>query len=354
MVTKVPLALVRCLSMARPPLKVVAELAGVSEPTVSRVLNGRTGVAMATRDRVTAALAELGYDHDLRQSDPTRPKSRGTIGIISGELVNPVFPELAHRIMERLAAHGLIATIGVADPNLAEEQRYVEEFMSTGVDGMVIIAGQHSEVDGDLATYQELVANDVPFVLVNGADTSLDVPHVWADESIAAERAVAHLVSLGHTRIGCILGTHKYVPTSRFISGYERAMATAGLDIPASSVATTSFTFEGGLACGRTLVERGFTGLICGNDLMALGAVAAVRRLHLDVPANVSVVGYDATMTSSISDPPLTTVRQPYEAMGQMIVNALISEIDRGRHLRQLIVFDPVLVVRSSTGPAPT
>ena len=116
----------------------------------------------------------------------------------------------------------------------------------------------------------------------------------------------------------------------------------------------TTFTFEGGLASGRTLVERGFTGLICGNDLMALGAIAAVRRLHLDVPGDVSVVGYDGTMTSSISDPPLTTLRQPYEAMGQMIVDALVSEIEGDRHLRQQMVFDPVLVVRSSTGPAPS
>ncbi len=339
--------------MVRPPLKVVAQLAGVSEPTVSRVLNGRAGVASTTKARVTAALADLGFDELPSPSDPTRARSRGTIGIITGELVNPVFPELAHRVMERLTGHGLIATIGVAHNNLAEEQRYVEEFVSAGVDGLIFIAGRHSEVDGDLATYQKLVANDIPLVLVNGADTSLDVPHIWADESIASERAAAHLISLGHTRIGCILGTDRYVPTSRFIAGYERAMAHADLEIPASGVVHTSFTFEGGLASGRSLIERGFTGLICGNDLMALGAVAAVRRLDLDVPGDVSVVGYDGTMTSSISDPPLTTLRQPYEAMGQMVVDALVSEIDQGRHLRQQIVFDPVLVVRSSTGPAP-
>ncbi len=340
--------------MERPPLKIVAELAGVSEPTVSRVLNGRSGVASPTRERVTMALAELGYDHLPSETDPTRPRSRGTVSIITGELVNPVFPELVHRIMERLTAHGLLATIGVADPHVASEQRYVDEFLSTGVDGLILVAGQHAEVDGDLSTYQKLVANDVPFVLVNGADTSLDVPHIWADEAIAAERATAHLISLGHTRIGCILGTGQYVPTARFVSGYERAMDQAGIDRPASAVTNTSFTYEGGLASGRTLVERGFTGLICGNDLMALGAVAAVRRLHRHVPDDVSIVGYDGTLTSSISDPPLTTLRQPYEAMGKMIVNALVSEIDRGRHLRQQMVFDPVLVVRASTGPVPT
>ena len=338
--------------MSRPPLKTVAELAGVSEPTVSRVLNGRAGVARRTRERVAQALAELGFEHlpEPPARIPTRPTAPGTVGIITGELVNPVFPELAHRIMERLTGHGLLATIGVADRHVADEQRYVDEFLRAGVDGLIFIAGSHAEVGGDRAIYEKLVANEIPFVLVNGADTNLPVPHVWADESIAAERAVTHLITLGHTRIGCVLGTTRYVPTARFVAGYERAMAAAGLIVPRAAIAHTSFTFEGGLASGRSLVSREFTGLVCGNDLMALGAVAAARRMHRSVPEDISVVGYDGTLTSAISDPPLTTVRQPYEAMGQMISDALVSEIDQSRQFRQNFVFDPVLVVRDSTG----
>lgn len=322
---------------------------------MSRVLNGRTGVAIRTRERVANALAELGFEHlpEPAEHRPLRPATRGTVGIITGELVNPVFPELAHRIMERLTGHDLLTTIGVADRHLADEQRYVEEFLNAGVDGLVFIAGRHAETGGDHTVYKELLANEIPFVLVNGADSGLPVPHIWADESIAAERAVAHLITLGHTKIGCVLGTTRFVPTNRFITGYERAMAAAGLEVPKAAIMHTSFTFEGGLASGRSLVSREFTGLICGNDLMALGAVTAARRLHRSVPGDVSIVGYDGTPTSSISDPPLTTVRQPYEAMGQMISDALISEIDQSHQFRQNLVFDPVLVVRSSTGQAP-
>ncbi len=334
--------------MQRPPLQRIAEIARVSPATVSRVLNGRPGVTDTTRAKVTAALATLGFE-DLPSPRPTR---RGAVGLITGELDNPVFPELAHGIMRRLARHGLVATVGVAERNLSSEQRLVEEFCGVGVDGIVFVAGHHAEVGGDHSGYVRLAEQGVPFVLVNGADTGLDVPHAWVDERIAARLAVEHLASLGHRRIGCILGTNRYVPTERFSAGYADAMQDGGLTVPSDPIVHTSFTFEGGLASGRELIERGFTGLVCGNDLMALGAIAAARRAGHEVPGDVSVVGYDGTFISAVSDPPLTTLRQPFDDMGELVADALVSEIDHGRRFRQKFVFDPVLIVRGSTGTA--
>lgn len=336
--------------MSRPPLKDVANLAGVSEPTVSRVLNGRAGVAEATRRRVVAALEGLGYG----VPEAPRRMPRNAVGIISGEITNPVFPALTHEVSARLARHGIVSTIGVAATDTGTEEQYVEEFRRVDVDGIVFIAGRHSETGGDLGTYRRFADEQMPFVLVNGADTGLDVPHVWADEAIAARRAVEHLASLGHERIGCVLGSGRYVTTSRFIDGFTAALAGADLERRADDVVGTSFTLEGGRAGAHRLLGQGITGILCANDLMALGAIQAVERSGRTVPADVSVIGYDGTDMTATTSPPLTTLRQPFADMGDIIADALVSEIDGTCRFRDRYVFEPELVVRGSTGPPRT
>lgn len=332
--------------MVRPPLKAVAALANVSEPTVSRVLNGRAGVAEATRIKVVAALESLGF------TDIPEPKQerRNVVGMICGEFANPVFPAFVHQISTHFAQHGMLTTVAVTDPNMNPEERCIREFLATGVDGIVMIGGRHAEVDGDLQHYAELIERDVPIVLVNGRATSLDAPHVRCDEEAGARKAVTHLIRLGHRKIGCLLGDARYIPTQRFISGYRRSMTEAGLPIPDGSVIETPFTLEGGRAGATRLMELGFTAMISGNDLMALGAVQAGADTGLSVPADLSVVGYDGTDYTALTNPPLTTLRQPFEDIARLVVEAMVSEIDGTERLRDHYVFEPALVARDTTG----
>jgi DNA-binding LacI/PurR family transcriptional regulator len=295
---------------------------------------------------VVAALAQLGFT-DVPESGPTR---RGSVGIISGELTNPVFGELVHAVTGRLAGHGIVASTGVAATGLMPEERYIQEFLAARVDGMVFVAGHHAEDRGDLSCYQQLIEREIPFVLVNGGETGLAAPHILSDEAIAAERGVEHLVALGHERIGCVLGARRYLPTLRFIAGYRRGMEAAGLAPGQDAIVETAFTLEGGQAGARRLIGRGFTGLVCGNDLIAVGAIWAARSLGLRVPDDVSVVGYDGTDFTATCDPPLTTVRQPFGDMAVLIADALVSEIDRSRRFRDIYVFAPELIARGSTG----
>lgn len=330
--------------MERPPLKQVAELAGVSEPTVSRVLNGREGVRAATRERVVAVLQSLGFDE---VPEPRRPR-RGVIGLVCGEFLNPVFPTFVHHISTELARRGYLTSIVVTDRELAPEDRCVRELEQTGVDGMIFIAGHHAEADGDLTHYRRLHAEGIPIVLVNGMATDLDVPHVRCDEGAGARRAVSHLIKLGHTRIGCLLGPSRYVPTTRFIAGYRETMAAHGFAEPVDAIVETAFTLEGGRAGATRLLDDGFTAMIAGNDLMALGAVMASRGR--DEPP-VSVVGYDGTDMTQLTDPPLTTLRQPFEDMAQLIVDAIACEIEGDRRCRDHYVFEPQLIARGTTHP---
>ncbi len=332
----------------RPALKDVAELASVSEPTVSRVLNGRPGVARSTRARVVAALAELGF------TDVPEPRAvqRGVVGLIVGELTNPVFPAFAHHIGTRLGRHGILTSVAAADPRLAPEERNIDEFLSAGVDGMIFVGGRHAEVGGDLGAYERLRERNVPLVFVNGDTTHLDVPHIRCDEGAGAERAVDHLVALGHERLGLILGSPRYIPTPRFIDGYRRALARHGLTEPDDAIVETVFTIEGGRAGGSRLVRQGITGVVAGNDLMALGAVSAAVSNGLSVPGQLSVVGYDGTDVTSYSNPPLTTLRQPFEDMSQLICDAVLSGIAGSHQFNDTYVFEPQLVARTTSGHA--
>lgn len=328
--------------MARPPLKQVAALAGVSEPTVSRVLNGREGVRPATRERVVGALRSLGFD-DVPAPGPPR---RGVIGLVCGEFLNPVFPTFVHHVSTELARRSHLTSIVVTDRDLAPEERCVRELEQAGVDGFVFVAGHHAEIDGDLGHYRDLQAAGTPFVLVNGAATDLDVPHVRCDEGAGARQAVSHLVKLGHTRIGCLLGSSRYIPTARFVAGYRDTMARHGLPEPEDAIVETAFTLEGGRAGATRLLDNGITAMIAGNDLMALGAVLASRGR--DAPP-VSVIGYDGTDMTQVTDPPLTTLRQPFEDMAQLIVDAVLSEVDGTARYRDHYVFEPQLVARATT-----
>jgi DNA-binding LacI/PurR family transcriptional regulator len=332
--------------VSRPLLRDVAALAQVSEPTVSRVLNGRTNVAAATRDKVTAALQQLGY------TDVPEPKAvrRNVCGIVCGEFLNPVFPTLIHHISEALAREGFLTNVTVTDPNSAPEERCVRELRGSGVDGAIFVGGHHAEVDGDMSVYRFAAGEGLPMVLVNGGDTRLDVPHVYCDERIGAYKATTHLIELGHTRIGCVLGTDRFVPTGRMLSGYRSALADASLVPPAGAVTSVAFTLEGGRVGARKLLDAGFTGIIAGNDLMALGAIRAAASGVRDTGV-VSVVGYDGTDFTSMSNPPLTTIRQPFEDMALHIASALVSEIDGSRRFRDHYVFEPELILRESTRP---
>ena len=333
------------VAMSRPPLRDVATLAGVSEPTVSRVLNGRAGVADATRSRVVDALANLGF---TEVPEPGAVRT-GMVGVITGELTNPVFGELSQTIATRLARHGLIATLGVAARNLTPEERYVDEFIASGVDGIVMIAGSHARTDVDVSVYEQIVERNVALVLVNGAHLGLDIPYVWTDESLGAARAVDHLRSLGHTNIGAVVGQPMYVGSVRHQAGYERGMSVAGLTPDAGALVSAPFTYEGGVAGGRKMIERGITAVLCANDLMALGVVAAARQAGLEVPRDFSVVGYDGTDFTATSDPALTTLKQPFDDMGELVADALASEIDGTHRFRDTFVFEPDLIVRNST-----
>ena len=239
-------------------------------------------------------------------------------------------------------------------PGGVHEDDYTQMLLERGVSGIVFVSGLHADSGADHQRYRDLLDRGLPIVLVNGFADDVDAPYVSTDDHAATDLAVEHLVSLGHTRIGLAVGPDRFVPAIRKITGFRQAMARLVPDLDVEPLIERSlFTVEGGHAAAVRLLESGCTAIVCGSDLMALGAIRAVRDTGRQVPRDVSVVGYDDSPLIAFTDPPLTTLRQPVQGMGEAAVRALVDEI-AGQHApRAEYVFRPELVVRGSTGAAP-
>ena len=336
--------------MRAPRLADVAEQAGVSEATVSRVLNGKPGVAEATRVAVLAAVDMLGYDRPAK----LRRASVGLVGLVVPELDNPVFPAFAQAIESELAARDYTPILCTQKAGGIGEDDYVQMMIERGVSGIIFVSGLHADATADMSRYVALLDRGLPIVLINGYQESIDAPFVSNDDVGAMTLSVAHLAGLGHRRIGLAVGQERFVPAHRKITGFRAAMADlVGVTDVERLVASTLFTVDGGAQAARQLLAAGCTAITCGSDIMALGVIAEARRRGLAVPADLSVVGYDDSPLMAFTDPPLTTVRQDTPGMSQAAVTLLLALIEGRPAPRAELVFRPEFVVRSSTGPAP-
>ncbi|MFE4702895.1 LacI family DNA-binding transcriptional regulator [Streptomyces sp. NPDC056738] len=323
----------------------VAKKVGVSEATVSRVLNGKPGVSDSTRQAVLSALDVLGYERPTQ----LRGERARLVGLVLPELQNPIFPAFAEVIGGALAQLGLTPVLCTQTKGGVSEADYVELLLQQQVSGVVFAGGLYAQADAPHDHYRELADRNIPVVLVNAAIEHLGFPCVSCDDAVAVEQAWRHLDSLGHERIGLVLGPGDHMPSGRKLAA-ARALAP---DLPDAHVARAMFSLEGGQAAATRLLDQGVTGIICASDPLALGAVRAARRKGLSVPGEISVVGYDDSAFMNCTEPPLTTVRQPIEAMGRAAVELLNAQIGGSSVTPEELLFEPELVVRGSTAQAP-
>jgi LacI family repressor for deo operon, udp, cdd, tsx, nupC, and nupG len=331
-------------------LEDIAAHAGVSAATVSRVVNGKPGVADATRQAVLDAAELLGYD---RRPNASRPTS-GLVGVIVPELDNPIFPLFAQHIEYALAAHGAAPMLCTSSPVIQEDE-YLDLLLEHDVAGIVLVAGRHANTEVDHARYAELRADGIPLVFINGYVEGVQAPFVSAADAAAMRAAVEHLHSQGHRRIGCVMGPARYSTSQRKVRGFIEAMndnGAEGVD-PQDLVGHSVFTVSGGQSATHPLLDRGVTAIVSGNDLMAVGVIRAARERGLRVPDDLSVIGFDGAPLFALTDPPLTTLRQDVEAMSRHAVDTLIDEIAGGSPTPGEMLFPTELILRRSTARVP-
>src|SRR6266700_5948673 len=249
-----------CCGMTRTPARRLAEVAqkvGVSEATVSRVLNVKPVVSAATREAVLTALDVLGYERPTQlRGDRAR-----LIGLVLPELQNPIFPALAEVIGGALAQRGFTPVLCTRTAGGLSEADYVGMLLEQQVSGVVFAGGHYAEQAAPHEHYRLLRSRGVPVVLFNAAIDNLDFPCVSTDDVTAAGQAYTHLASLGHQRIGLVVGPEDHVPS-------RRKLAAFGEHARGGAVEHALFSLEGGQAATTRLLRHGVTGVICGSDVL--------------------------------------------------------------------------------------
>ena len=333
----------------------VAARAGVSTATVSRVLSGISRGRPPTRERVLSAARDLDY----RPSGVARSlkmRTTHTLGLLVTDIQNPFFPELVRAIEDRAHEHGYALLLGNGAEDPEREAAYLELLASQRVDGVLIAATSLPERHA-----RWLMRATIPTVLVNCQIADGSLPAALSDNRNGGRLAAEHLLGLGHRAFGVISVSNGDPAGEERERGVSDALAAAGLDLEALSVAAGDSHVQGGeAAMQELLVDRpGLTAIVCYNDLMAIGALRALRAAGDRVPADVSVVGFDDIDLAAYAEPPLTTIAQDTTALGRWAVDRLLGSIRAAREGRAdeplRVVRVPVrLVVRASTGRAAT
>lgn len=324
----------------------IARQAGVSEATVSRVLNDKPGVGQQTRQSVLTALDVLGYE----RPQALRKHAIGLIGLVVPELENPIFPLYAQTISNVLAGSGYTPVLCTQTPGGVSEDEFVEMLRERAVAGIIFVSGLHADTTASTERYQELKDKRLPVAFVTGHPEGVQAASFSCDDTVAARIAVEHLAGLGHKHIGLVSGPDRYWPVRRKLNGYRAAMQNVGPEL----IELTLFGEQGGHAAASRLIDRGATAVVCGSDMMALGAIRAAEERGMNVPQDFSVVGYDDSPLIAHTNPPLTTVRQPVRDIATAAARALLDEIAGQPTPNSEYLFRPELVVRGSTGAAPS
>jgi LacI family transcriptional regulator len=323
----------------------VARAAGVSVATVSKVVNGRDGIAQATFDRVLAAVNELGYEASLGARS-LRSHKTNVIGVLVAEF-EPFSTELLKGVSEAIASTGyelLAWSGGHRGTAVGWERRSLARLGGTLIDGAILVTP--TVVD---------TGTGIPVVAIDPHTGSADVPSVDSDNLAGAVLATEHLLGLGHRRIA-LLGGRPDLESARLREqGFRTAMAAAGVPVDESMVCNGGYRPETAEGPARDLLTRPDrpTAIFGANDLMAIRTVQLARELGLRVPEDLSVIGFDNVPESALVTPPLTTVQQPLHAMGAAALDLLVQMLASPDAEVADVRLPTALVERSSCCPAP-
>lgn len=303
-----------------PTIRDVARQAGVSTATVSRVISGADPAKPQTRARVLAAIETLGY----RPSAVARSlklRTTRTLGLLVTDIQNPYYPEIVRAVEDAALERNLAVLLcnGADDPS--REETYLDLLVDRRVDGIIIASSGLQERQGAWLARRR----SVPVVLVNWAAPDMRLPAILGDNRAGGRLATEHLLSLGHRRIGHLSAPARNAAAGERLGGIREALERAGQDPDSLVVVEGDGRVAGGERAVLELLERmpDITGIVCYNDLTAIGAVRKLRAQGRQVPADISIVGYDDIALSALVDPPLTTVAQPTAEMGRWAVRRL-------------------------------
>ena len=329
-------------------IKDVARASGVSPMTVSRVINGSERVSPETRQRVEQAIADLGYIPSRLARGLIRQKT-GTFALVVPDVANPFFTLIVRGAEDvaRRAGYRIILCDTRAD--LTIEREVIEEMLAHRVDGIAIAPVS----DRSKPHLQRLVAYGVQFVLIDRTVSGVESDVVLGDSTGGARRLVEHLISLGHRRIGFITESDEVSTARDRREGYETALEAAGIEVDPNLIVRATADPAGGLEGMRPLLDLVDppTAVFTVNNLVAVGAIEAVRAAELEVPDDVAIVCFDDIEHASRLYPFLTVMAQPAETLGTLGTQLLLERIEgRAPTQPRVVVLPAQFIVRRSCG----
>lgn len=312
---------------ARITIRDIARLAGVSKSTVSRVLNRNTNVDPETRERVVQIMQEQGFVPSIAATELARGRNRLIGMLIVPTLTWPLIPAIIQGVAQVVESTPYEIVLYSSHSGKEDIRHVVDRVLATNLTAG-ILAVIHDQSPRHLI---ELHEHGLPVVIINTVAARMAIPSVGTDNVGGGYLAVRHLIEQGHRRIGCVLGAVNLPCIDDRYEGYCKALAEAGIQLDPELVLRAEFTPEGGSECARSyfaMAERP-TAIFASNDAMAYGILAAAEALGWQVPADLSVIGFDNNSSSALVRPPLTTMHQPFEEMGQCAAEMLLSLIDQ-------------------------
>ena len=331
-------------------IRQIADKAGVSIATVSRVLNNHGDVSDETRDNVWEVARKYGYK--IARGHNNSRSGTGLIAVTMPYTAPEYFALILAGAAEALTEQGFRIVLCPTRHDRDRERSLLEELSHGATDGALLVLPEESHEE-----LRSLSENDYKFVIVDPLERpASDIPTVSAAHSSAAMQATRHLIGLGNTRIAAITGPTRSMASIERLRGYHAALAGIGILPDPSLEQAADFLVTGGKQAALKLLglQNRPTAIIAFNDDMAIGAMQAARELRLEIPKNLSVVGIDDNRESSLVTPALTTVKQPLVEMGRMATSILIRILDNRQFEPLHIELATNLVVRDSTGPCPS
>jgi LacI family transcriptional regulator len=327
----------------------IAKMANVSKATISRVINNKQeGMSKETKAKILKIIDDVGYRPSLLARSMVTSETK-SIGLIIPDITNPFYPKLVRGVEDYANSKGYTVYLCNADKSVEKEKDYISAFIERRVDG-VILASSSAEKD---KTHEGFVNHNIPFVLID--DRSVEglqaTPGVFFDYKEGAYMATKHLISNGNRKIVFISGPNLITNSLNRFKGYKKALKEAGIPFDDKLVKYGDYSLKSGYELVEELLNEkiNFTAIFAANDLMAIGAMKALKKKSIKIPDDVEVIGFDNTEFSEIIEPALTTIEQPIYEMTLTASKLLIDLITGKKPKKKNFIIPPKLILRETT-----
>ncbi len=336
-------------------IKDIARESGMSISAVSLVLNDRPCRISQEKKEQIRQIARLHHYEPNQVARSLVTKKTRMLALILPDIENAFFSSLAKRIVNRCRQEGYLLIIANSNDQYSQDRELLRNIAARGVDGLFLIASNESYLD-NAALLKDLQKLPIPYVMVDRVYDGFACDRVLFDNELGARLAVRHLLSMGHTRIGCVSNMESNNGRAR-LQGYRNALREANLEYTPAYVAKGDYHFDSGFAAAQALLQTDVTAAFVGNDMMALGFLKYLYNRGLRVPEDFSLVGYDNSLSPFVLGVALTSVAQDPQLLGEEACRLLIDKLREKNAEPQAVCLTPELVVRNSvrrlTKPAP-